>query len=92
MNGIMKENQLFIDEKFDFNKPLIHRIDCLIDNCIRDCQNIIFHRLEYKCVYDEKLKNNRNNETFNLTSSDKIMGSYERIEKLKNARQKRFYM
>ena len=35
MNGITKEN--VIVKEYEFDKPLIHKIDSIIDNCIRDC-------------------------------------------------------
>ena len=31
MNGIMNDNQLAIVEKYDFDDPLIQKIDSLID-------------------------------------------------------------
>ena len=34
MNGIMNENQLTIVKYYEFDKPLIHNIDSLIDNRI----------------------------------------------------------
>ena len=37
MNGIMNENQLTFVKEYEFDKPLIHMIDSIIDNCIRDC-------------------------------------------------------
>ena len=37
MDGIMNENQLTIVKEYEFDKPLIEKIDCVIDNCYRDC-------------------------------------------------------
>ena len=37
MNGIMNEN--FIVEEYNFKKPLIQKIDSLIDNSIKDCHH-----------------------------------------------------
>ena len=73
----MNENQLTIDREYEFDKPLIHNIDSLIDNCIRGCHFKYFHRFEYNCVNDIKLTNIGNNEIVNLTIADKSMSSYE---------------
>ena len=37
MNGITKENVIVKD--YELDEPLIHKIDSIIDNCIRDCHN-----------------------------------------------------
>ena len=39
MNGIMDKNQLTIVKDYEFDNPLIQRIDSLIDNSIRDCHH-----------------------------------------------------
>ena len=39
----MHENQLAIVKKYEINKPFNHKIDSIIDNCIRDCHNKCFH-------------------------------------------------
>ena len=44
----MNENLLTIVEKYEFDNPLIHKIDCITDNCFRDCHNKYFHTFEYK--------------------------------------------
>ena len=90
MNGILNENQLTIVKDYEFDKPLNHKIDSIIDNCNRDCQNKDFHTFEYKCLYNNNFKNNRKNETVSLLIGDKSMGLYEIIEKLKNGRQRGF--
>ena len=41
----MNENQLTIVNEYEFIEPLNHKIDILIDNCIRDCHKIYFHVL-----------------------------------------------
>ena len=43
MNGIMNENQLTIVKEYEFDNPLITKIDSLIDNSIRDCHHKFFH-------------------------------------------------
>ena len=35
----MNENQLSIVKKYENIKPLIHKIDSIIDNCYRNCHN-----------------------------------------------------
>ena len=67
MDGIMKENQLTIVREYEFDAPLIHKIDSIIDSYIRVCHNKYFHTFEYNCEYDIKLTNIANNETVNLT-------------------------
>ena len=84
MDGITKEN--VIVKEYEFDKPLIHKIDSIIDNCIRDCQYKYFHTFDYICEYDLNFTNITNNETVNFTISDKSMGLYELNEKLTIAR------
>ena len=67
MNGILKENQLTIGKEYEFDKPLIHKTDSIIDNCYRDCHSNYYHTFEYKCESDIQLTNIRINETNNLT-------------------------
>ena len=88
----MNENQLTIVKEYEFDNPLIHKIDSLNDNCIRDCHNKSFHTFEYKCVYNIQLTNIRTNEIFNLTISGKSMNLCELNEKLKIARQRAFIL
>ena len=33
----MNKNQLTIVKEYEFDNPLIQKIDSLIDDCIRDC-------------------------------------------------------
>ena len=35
----MNENQLTIVKEYEFNEPLIQKIDTLMDNSIRGCYN-----------------------------------------------------
>ena len=65
----MNENVIF--KEYQFDKPLIHKIDSIIDICIRDCHNKHFHTFEYKYEYDIKLTNVANNEKLSLKISDK---------------------
>ena len=82
MNGIMDDNQLTIVRKHQIIKPLIHKIESIIDNCYRDCQNNYYHTFEYKCEYDIQLTNIRRNEIMKITFSDKSMGLFKSNKKL----------
>ena len=88
MSGILNEN--VIVKEYEFDNPLIQKIDSLIDNSIRDCHNKYFHTFDHICEYDIQLTNITNNETVNYTISDKIMGSYELNKKLTIARERGF--
>ena len=33
----MKRNQLTIVQEYEFDKPLIQKIDSILDKCYRDC-------------------------------------------------------
>ena len=78
MNDIVKE--------YEFDNPLIQNIDSLIDNSIRDCHNKYFYTFDHICEYDIQLTNTTNNESVNLTISEKSMGMYELNRKLSIAR------
>ena len=73
----MNKNRLTIVTEYEFSKPLIHKIDSIIDNCYRDCHNKYFHLFEYKCEYDIKLTNITKNEIIKITISDKSLGLYD---------------
>ena len=90
MNCLMNENQLTIVKEHGFIKPLVHKIDSIIDNCIRDCHNKNFHTFEYKCDFDIEFTIIRNNEIINLTIVDKSMNLYDLDIKIKNARENGF--
>ena len=79
-------NAIVIVREYEFDKPLIQKIDSLIDNCIRDCHNKYFHTFNHICEYDLNFTNITNNETVNFTISDKCMGMYELNQKLAIAR------
>ena len=86
----MDENQLTIVKEYEFNNPLIQKIDSTIDNCIRDCHNKYFHTFDHICEYDSNFTNITNNEIVNFTISDESMGLYELNKKLTIARGKGF--
>ena len=88
MNGKTNEN-VFV-KAYEFDKPPIQKIDCIIDDCIRDCRHKYFHTFHHICVYDIKLTNIGNNEIVDLTISDKSMGFYEINKKLTVDRQNGF--
>ena len=84
MNSITKE-KVFVME-YEFDKPLIHKIDSTIDNCFRDCHHKYFHTFDHVCKYDLNFTNISNNETVIFTISNKNMGLYELNEKITIAR------
>ena len=86
----MKKKQSTIVKEYKFDKTSIHKIYSLIDNCYGYGHNILFQRVEYKCVYSIKVTNIRNNETVNLAIADKSMTLYELIKKLKIAQENGF--
>ena len=88
----MNENELYVVKEYKFDNPLITKIDSIIDNCSRDCQNKFFHTFKYVCIYDIKLTNNTNNEKINITISDESLGLYELNKKLTIARQRGFIL
>ena len=69
MIGILNEN--VIVKEYEFDNPLIQKIDSLIDNSIRDCHNKYFHTFDHICEYDIQLTNITNNESVNFTISEK---------------------
>ena len=69
MNGILNEN--VIVKEYEFDNPLIQKIDSLIDISIRDCHNKYFHTFDHVCEYDIQLTNITNNESVNFTISGK---------------------
>ena len=88
MDGIMNKNQLTIVKEYEFDNPLIHKIDSIIDNSIRDCHDKYFHTFDHICEYDLNFTNITNNETVNFTISDKSMGMFELNKKLAIARER----
>ena len=88
MNSIMNEN--VIGKASDSEKPLIQKIDFLIEYSIRDCLSKYFHTIDHICEYDINFTNINKNETVNFTISDKNMGLFELSKKLTVARQRSF--
>ena len=86
MDGVMNENQLTIVKEYEFDNPLIQKIDSIIDKSIRDCHDKYFHTFDHICEYDINFTNTGNNETVNFTISEKCMGMYEINKKLTIAR------
>ena len=86
----MNKYPLNIVKENEYAKPFIHKIDSVIDNCIRDFHTRYFHSFENECAYDVQLTISRNIEIFSLKHSDKSMGLYELNKKLKTARQRGF--
>ena len=88
MNGLMNEN--VIVKEYEFDKPLIQKIDSIIDNCLRDSHYKYFHTFDHICEYHLNFTNITNNETVNFTNSDKSIGMYELNKKLAIARENGF--
>ena len=86
----MNDNQLTIVKEYEFDDPLIQKIDSLIDNSIRDCHIKYFHTFDHICEYDLSFTNTTNNETVNFTISDKGMGMFELNKKIAIARENDF--
>ena len=72
-----------IVKEYEFDKPLIQKIDSISDDCIRGCHNKYFHTFDHYCEYDNKLTNISNIEISSTTISEKSMGLFELNEKLK---------
>ena len=85
----MNANQLTFVKEYEFDKPLIQKIDSPIDNSIRDCHYKYFHTFDHVCEYDLNFTKITNIETDNFTTSDKCMGVYE-LKKLAIARERGF--
>ena len=75
MNG--RTNEDVMVKEYEFDNPLIQKIDSINDNWIRDCHNIFFHTFDHICVYDIKLTKIFNNEKIKATISNKSMGLFE---------------
>ena len=90
MDGIMNKNQLFMVKEYEFDYPLIQKIDSIIDNSIRDCHNKYFHTFGHIFEYDLNFTNTTNNESVNFTISEKSIGMYELNKKLTIARENGF--
>ena len=86
MNSIIDTNKLTVVKEYEFDNPSISEIDSIINKCYKDCHHKYFHTFEYICEYNLNFKNITNNEIANFTISEKSMGIYELIKKLKIAR------
>ena len=81
----MNEKQLTIVKEYKIDKPLIHKVDSIIDKCYRDCHNNCVHKLKYRCIYNNSSTNIRNIEIIILSISDESLGLYDLINELKVA-------
>ena len=77
MEALINENELKLVKKYEFDTPLITKMDSMIDKSIRDWHNKYFHTFDHICEYDLNFTNITNNETINFTISDKCMGMFE---------------
>ena len=64
-------------KEYEFNNPVFHKIDSLIDNFIRDCHNKSFHTFDHICEQNFNCTNISNNEIVNFTISDQNMSLFE---------------
>ena len=48
MNGIINENQLTIAKENEYDKPLIHKLNNVTDNVIRDFHDNFFLTFKYR--------------------------------------------
>ena len=77
MDVIMNENQLTIVIEYEVDKPLVQKIESIIDNSIGDCHVKSFHTFDHICAYYIQPANKGNNEIVNKTISDKSKNLYE---------------
>ena len=87
---MINENQLTIAKEYEFNNPLIQKIDSLIDKSIKDCHNKNFQTFDHICEYGLNFTNIGNNESVNFTICEKSVGMYELNKKLTLARERGF--
>ena len=73
----MNENEFYVVKEYKFDNSLITKIDSIIDNCYRGCQNENYHTFEYECEYGINLTNIRNNVNVNLTFVDMSMDLFK---------------
>ena len=83
-------DEYVIVKEYEYDNPLVHKIDSLIDKSIRDCHNKQFHTFDHICEYDINFTNTTNNESVNFTISEKSMGLFELNKKLTTARERGF--
>ena len=83
-------NENILVKEYEFDKPLIQKIDSIIDDCIRDCHQKSFHTFDHICEFDVQLTNITNNEIINITISGKSMGLFELNKTLTLARERGF--
>ena len=79
-------NESVIFKEYELTKLLMHKIDYIIDRCIRDCHHKNFHTFDHIWEYEIQLTNITNNEIVFTSIFDKNMSLYELIEKITVAR------
>ena len=47
----MSEYLLAFAEEYEFDNPLVHKIDSIIDKCYRDCHKNFFHTYIHTYIY-----------------------------------------
>ena len=76
----MNENVLV--KVYEFDNPLIQKVDSLIDISVRDCHIRYFLAFDKIYEYDFQFTNIGKNQMIHLTISDKNMSLYELNKKL----------
>ena len=90
MNGIINQYELTVVKEYEFENPLIQKIDSIINKCYRDCYYKYFHTFSYACEYDINFRNITNNDIVNLKIAGRNMGMYELNKKLTIAKRNSF--
>ena len=92
MDGIIDKDKLTIVKENEYTNPDIEKINSLIDISIKDCYNKFFHTFDHECEYDLNFTNVNNNETLNLTISEKNLMTFELNKKLIKARKQGLHL
>ena len=85
-----KKNMVLSVKEYEFIAPDFDEVNYILKDTIKDCRKNYFHSFGYRCVYDIKYTNIKNNEEVILTNSIGYMEfnsqSYGLSEKHRNAR------
>ena len=60
-------NEIVIVKEYEFDKPLIQKIDSIVDNSLSECHNKYFHTFDHICEYNINFTNITNIEIINVT-------------------------
>ena len=67
----MNKSQSAIVKEYEFDKPLIQKVDSIIDKCIRGYHNRYLHTFDHICGHDFKLTIIANSESVKITIAEK---------------------